>query len=53
MIKKIGVERLYLTACENKALMEPLSAVQYDHVKIVRHEDKVEKIPIPTNSFFM
>jgi len=36
MIKKIGVERRLLTAGENKALMDPLSPLQDDHVKIVR-----------------
>lgn len=36
MIKKIGVERRLLTAGGNKALMDPLSPLQDDHVKIVR-----------------
>lgn len=36
MIKKIGIERRLLTAGGNKALMDPLSPLQDDHVKIVR-----------------
>jgi len=36
LIKKIGVERRLLTAGGNKALMDPLSPLQDDHVKIVK-----------------
>ena len=36
LIKKIGVERRLLTAGGNKALMDPLSPLQDDHVNIVK-----------------
>jgi len=36
LIKKIGIERRLLTAGGNKALMDPLSPLQDDHVKIVK-----------------
>ena len=53
MIKKIGVERRLLTAGENKALMDPLSPIQDDHVKIVRKmledEEKIPLLSIPSS----
>ena len=47
LIKKIGVERRILTAGQNKALMDPLSPLQDDHVKIV------EKMLADTHKVFI